>query len=152
MYGTVVGHGSNNHHGRSYKIRVSKMSHIIIRTNRHVKNIPITVEEYMRNEVTKKDKILGANRFNKLINHYTKLYENETIEIPVTSNCGPIMNAPHVEPSPLPVAGRGKRDNKGETCHNSSIREHTHAGTMRNYYYWLGHSPGMQEVCGLIPP
>ena len=34
---TIIGHGSDNHQGRSYKIKVTKMEFLITRTNRHIK-------------------------------------------------------------------------------------------------------------------
>ena len=74
MHGTVVRQGSYDHHERSYRMRVSKMGHISTRTNRHIKTTPIMLDEYLRKEVVEKVKILGADIFNKLVDHYTKLY------------------------------------------------------------------------------
>ena len=44
MYGTIVGHGSDDHHSRCYRIQVTKMGHIITRNKRHIKSIPIITE------------------------------------------------------------------------------------------------------------
>ena len=41
------------------------MCQIITRTNRHVKTTTITVEEYLRNEISMKEKKLGANRLDE---------------------------------------------------------------------------------------
>ena len=41
-HGTVVGHISDDHHSRSYRISVSKVGHIITRTSRRIKSTPIT--------------------------------------------------------------------------------------------------------------
>ena len=69
--------GLNDHHGIRYMIRVPLMGCIITRTNRHIKMTAFTEEEYLRNEVAKKDKRQGANRLNELLDHYTKLYEKK---------------------------------------------------------------------------
>ena len=53
---------------------------------------PITVEEYMRNEVVKKDKMIGVDRLNELVLFHRRLYENETLEKPIKSNYGPIKS------------------------------------------------------------
>ena len=52
MHGTVVEHGSDDHNGRNYMIRVTNMGHTITRTERHLKAIPITAENYLRNEMS----------------------------------------------------------------------------------------------------
>ena len=61
------------------------MSHIITRTNKHITNTLIKAK-YLRNQVAKKDKTLMANRFDELTDHYTKLYENKTLEKPLIDN------------------------------------------------------------------
>ena len=53
MHGTIVGHGYDDHSGRSYKIRLNEMGCTITRTKRHVKSIPIRAEDYLRNEMLK---------------------------------------------------------------------------------------------------
>ena len=47
--GPVVGHRFDNHHGRSYKIRVVKMGHTIISASRHINITLGTVNKYLRN-------------------------------------------------------------------------------------------------------
>ena len=71
-----MSHRADDHHGRSYKIRLLKMGCIITRTSRNTKCFPITVGEYLRNEVAKKNKLLWKSRLNELIKP-VKLYENE---------------------------------------------------------------------------
>ena len=72
-----MGHESDDHHGGCYRISVSKISNIINRASKHIKMTPISVEEYLRNEVAEKDKILGANKLDETMDQYTRLYENE---------------------------------------------------------------------------
>ena len=84
------------------------MGCLITGTNRHIITTAITVEKYLRNEVAKKDKMLGAKRLSGLIDHYTKLYENEKPDKPITISYDPIM-----------------KNNGNEMCYNNSIREHT---------------------------
>ena len=71
-----------------------------------------------------------ANKFNELIDHYTKLCENETVMNPINSNYGPIMIAPHVEPSPSLLAGGGNRKSNGK-CVIITVSENTHRHTCR---------------------
>ena len=42
MHATTVGHGTNDHKGRSYKIQVMKIGCIITRMKRHVRATPIS--------------------------------------------------------------------------------------------------------------
>ena len=55
---------------------VTKMGSMITRTKRHVKTTPVTTEEYLRNEVSKKNISQGADRSDKPVDQYTKLYEH----------------------------------------------------------------------------
>ena len=73
--------------------------------------------------MAKKDKLLGANRFNYIVDHYTKLHEKQMNEKSINNICDPVLNELHVEPSLLPSTGRVKRNNKDEMCYN--IRIHT---------------------------
>ena len=77
IQGTVAGHGSDDHPRRNHRIRVSELSCIIARANRHVTTIPFIVEEYLRNEVAKKNKTLGTNRLNEAMDNYEKPHGNE---------------------------------------------------------------------------
>ena len=94
-----------------------------MRTNRLVKISPIRAEEYLKNELARKDKMLGANKLDELTDHYTKLYQKP--ENPINSTYGPIMNTPHAEPSLLLCSRRVKRKSKNETCHIDRMRECT---------------------------
>ena len=55
--------------GRSYKIRVPKLSGISIRTSRHIETVLIAVKNYLRDEVVK-DKSLRVNRLKELVEQY----------------------------------------------------------------------------------
>ena len=52
MYGTIVGHGSYDHKGRSYKIKVMKTGNIITRTET-CDGQPISAEDYLWKEISK---------------------------------------------------------------------------------------------------
>ena len=58
MHGTIPGPGSDDHNGRSYKIRMTKIGHTITRTRRHMKSIPITAEDYIHYQVKKTNKLI----------------------------------------------------------------------------------------------
>ena len=94
MQGTVVWYRSDDDCQRSCKMRVSKFGYIITRTKRHIKTTPITAE-YLRNK-GEKDKSLLEKRFDEPVDHYKKLYDSEMLKI-INSNCGSIMNTPHIE-------------------------------------------------------
>ena len=46
-FGSGVGHGSDDHISRSYKIRVTKKGCTMKRTKRHMKSILITAQDYL---------------------------------------------------------------------------------------------------------
>ena len=46
-HGTIVRHGLDDHHGRSYKLRVSKIGHSITRTQRHTRATMVMAKEYL---------------------------------------------------------------------------------------------------------
>ena len=48
-----MGHGIEDHRGRNYKIRLTKTRCIINGMKRDVKASPISLEEYLRNEMLK---------------------------------------------------------------------------------------------------
>ena len=60
------------------------MGHIITRTKEHVKTTPFTAEESFRNDVLK-DKTPEAHWPDKLIDHYTKIYEQEELKSMIQS-------------------------------------------------------------------
>ena len=53
MHRTVVGHGSDDHKGRSYNIRMTKTGCIITRMKRYIKANPISVDDYPRKKMSK---------------------------------------------------------------------------------------------------
>ena len=77
MHETITRHGSDDHHSRSHKIRVTTMECLIIRTKRHVKTIPIMAEEHLRNEISKTNLLQTADKFNELMDHFVKLDEHK---------------------------------------------------------------------------
>ena len=110
------------------------MGHIIIRTGRNVKITSIMAEEFLGNEMVKKDKIQKANRFNEFKDHYTHLYENDKPEKHNVIKYDPIVNTPHVELSPLLSTRREHRDTMEMKCTLVKISE----GTLRyiTCRYW----------------
>ena len=55
--------------------KVDEMGHTIIRTKRHIKAIPISAEDYLKNEVSQPQKAHMVDRFNELIEHFVQLYK-----------------------------------------------------------------------------
>ena len=66
MHRMIIGYESGDHSGRSYRVQVTKMGHIII-MKRHIKTIPVTAEAYLRKEVNKNNASQVASRLNKLV-------------------------------------------------------------------------------------
>ena len=52
MHGTIIGHKSEEHDRRRYKIRVTKTGCTITRTKKHVKDTPISADDCLRNEMS----------------------------------------------------------------------------------------------------
>ena len=52
MHGTVVGHGSEDHKGQSYKMRVIMTGCTITKMKQHLRATPISVEDYLRKEMS----------------------------------------------------------------------------------------------------
>ena len=53
MHETVTRHGSEDHNGRCYKIKVTKTGCTITGTKRHMETSKISTEDYLRNEMSK---------------------------------------------------------------------------------------------------
>ena len=100
-YGTIVDYGSDDYHGRSYKLRVTKMGHIITKTKRQIKTIPITAEEYLRNVVLEKTALQVEDKFDKLVDYYMKLYKGRKPRKPDTIDDTIVMSIPHTEMSSI---------------------------------------------------
>ena len=64
MHGTIIEPWTDNHNGRSYRIRVTKTGHVITRTKRHIKSTNVSVDDYLWNEMTKASQTLAADRLN----------------------------------------------------------------------------------------
>ena len=76
MHGTKIGHGSCDHNGRSYTVRVTKMGCTIARTKRHVKGTHISVEEYLINEVIRANSPQVADRLNELVDQFMQPHKH----------------------------------------------------------------------------
>ena len=63
-HGTIVRHGAEDNRGTSYKIRVTKTRCIITRVKRHVKATPISVEDYLRKDMSKANRTQTINSMN----------------------------------------------------------------------------------------
>ena len=59
---TMVGQDNVNHNVHSYKIQMTKIGHIIIRSTQHVKRIPITTEQYILEQQPKEKDIENIQR------------------------------------------------------------------------------------------
>ena len=49
---TIVGAGDHNHNNRSYTIRITRTGYIVTRNSKHIKTMPITTEQYLRDQIT----------------------------------------------------------------------------------------------------
>ena len=105
----MVGHGSDDHHGRGYNILVTKTGCIITRTRSHVKSTPITLDEYLQSEVSKRDTVQRSDKYDEVVNYYTKLYQHKKQEKSENSNYDPVMSTWYIEPSPMPSFRRTER-------------------------------------------
>ena len=77
IHWTVLGHGSNDHIGRSYRIWITKKG-AQLQGKKYVKAYPISVEDYLRNKVWKAKQANSMNRFNELTDHLTQLHKMST--------------------------------------------------------------------------
>ena len=77
-----------------------------------MKTTPITVKEYLKNEVAKKDKLLGAKALIELINHYTKLYENKADDKSSDSNIYPQNECTTFGAITITICQKGKEENQ----------------------------------------
>ena len=48
-----------------------------MRTKRHVKNTPIRVENYLRNDMSKTFQLQTIGKLNKLVVHFAELYKHK---------------------------------------------------------------------------
>ena len=53
MHATVVDHGAKDHNNRSYKVCMTKIDCIITRTGCHIKQTPISTEQYLQGKLNK---------------------------------------------------------------------------------------------------
>ena len=77
-HGTIVGNGTEDHNGRSYKLRVNMTRCTIIRVKKHVTATPILREDYLRNEMSKANQPQTQDKANKLVDNFLS-YISKTI-------------------------------------------------------------------------
>ena len=77
MHKTMVGHGTDKHKGRSYKIQVMKIGYIITRIKTLEKASPISVEDYLRKEISENNRL----QTKKLIHCFDLLNWHECLAI-----------------------------------------------------------------------
>ena len=70
MHVRIVGHGSDADKGKSYKIRMMKTKCIITRTRRQVKATPISVKDYLSEEMSKANRPQAYDNLSKLIDYF----------------------------------------------------------------------------------
>ena len=75
MCGSVVIHGTEDHNGRSYKIKVTMTGYTIKRKKRHIKATTISAEDYLRNE--KANQPQTNDKFNKLVDCFAQVHKHE---------------------------------------------------------------------------
>ena len=78
MHGKVVEHGSRDHHNKSYKIHMTKTSHIITRTTHCVEQTPISTEQDLHDDITKVKNLQPDDDFDRLVNAYSVAYVKTT--------------------------------------------------------------------------
>ena len=76
-HGNMVGYGTDNHKGRSYKVYVMKTGCVITRTKRQVRATPILAEDYLRKETFKANRPQADDKLNELIDHFAILNQHE---------------------------------------------------------------------------
>ena len=72
-------HETENHKGRSYKIRITKTERTIARIKRHVKTTLISVEDYVRNDMLKAKRMPTGNKSIELIDCFIHLQKHQHI-------------------------------------------------------------------------
>ena len=90
MHGTVAGHGTEVHNGRSFEIRVMKTKCTITRMKRHMK--AISAEDYLRNEMSKADQPQTYVKFKKLVDHFAKLHKHKDSNVMETHRKGMMVD------------------------------------------------------------
>ena len=77
IHGPVIGHGTDDHKCKNYKMQVMKIGCIITRMKRHVTATPKSVEDYPRKEMLKANRFQASDKFNELIDHFALLNQHE---------------------------------------------------------------------------
>ena len=98
MHGTVVGHGTEDHNGRSYKIRVTRIR-CTTHTKRHMKATPISPEDYLRNEMSKANGPQTDDKFNELVDHFAQLHKHKCSDIMEMERKDTRANANTIQPT-----------------------------------------------------
>ena len=69
MHETMVGHQTDDHDSRSYRVQVIKTRCIMTRMKRHVRTTPISAQDYLRKEMYKANRPETYEKLNELTNH-----------------------------------------------------------------------------------
>ena len=77
MHERIIRHGSEDHNGKCYKIKVTMTGCIITKTKSPVTATPISAEHYLRNEIMKDKKWCTDNKLNKLIGKFATIQNDE---------------------------------------------------------------------------
>ena len=78
MHGTIVGHGTEDHGGRRYKISDKDQMHNHQDKKKHAGQ-PILAEEYLRNEMLETNRTWTDGKINKYIDHSLQLYNYKSL-------------------------------------------------------------------------
>ena len=77
MHWKITGHVTDNHNGRSYRVRVTNIGRVTTRMKRQIKPTNITAEDYLQNEMAKGNQTLAADGLNKLADHFMQLHKSD---------------------------------------------------------------------------
>ena len=80
MHGSIEGQVPEDHKGRSYKIKVLKTEHLITKIKRHIKAIPVLVEDYLRLKISKANGLQADDKLNKDIDCFALLNQHEHLK------------------------------------------------------------------------
>ena len=130
MHGTIVEQGSDDHSGRSYKIQTTKVGFTITRTLSHVKDTPITAENYLRNKISKSNIPQATGKFGTLVNHFTKLCKHEQSREDETNRSVMVKGAPMSKPHLWQLLRNADQSGNSSVWQNDSKKDtHTHTHT-----------------------
>ena len=76
MYETIIGHKTDDHNGRGYRVQVTKRGCAITRMKRDLKPTNILAEDYIQNQITKANQTLAADTLNELTDQFMQILED----------------------------------------------------------------------------